>query len=494
MNLSLKNKKIYLYLGIFALIELISYFAWQIPVLNLSAFCLIIAGAVILSIYRLEYGLLLILAELFIGSMGHLFVYSSGAFSISIRMALWALVLLIFTFKFITQLIKRGKNSPYLKSLMSFYGAKHFLLLAIFVLVGIANAYFRGHSLNLIFSDVNSWLYWLLILPLAVIYHPDNKRTWQNLIDLFLSAVIWLSLKTLFLLFVFTHNLSAAPEIYLWLRRSLVGEMTPTASGWPRVFIQGQIFSGIALFMLFWMNVKNTAAKIFYKPLPLILGALFASALLISFSRSFWVALVVTSIFSLLLVWREKNLRQAFKSALWLSLSFLLGLAIIYLVAVFPFPPTGKFNADFLNRVTNSNEAALSSRWSLLPVLVKEINKEPFLGQGFGATITYISSDPRVLQNNPSGEYTTYAFEWGYLDLLLKIGLLGTLAYLLLIFFIFKNALVYGHKNAGYLLLGLSSGLIFLAVTHVFTPYLNHPLGIGILLLGACLIQKDKVY
>ncbi len=494
MNLNLKNRTIFIYLSVFALIEIISYFAWQLPSLNLAAFALIMAGTIALSIYRLEYGLLIVLAELFIGSMGHLFVYSSGSFSLSVRMAIWATILLIFAFKFIGQLIKRGKDSPYLNRLKSFYGGKHFLLLGIFILIGLANAYLRGHGLALIFSDFNAWLYWFLIFPLAVVYCRENKPVWQNLGNLFFAAAIWLSLKTLFLLFVFTHNLNAAPEIYLWLRRSLVGEMTPTASGWPRVFIQGQIFSGIALFITFWLKIKKYGANFFAKPIMLFLTALFASALLISFSRSFWVALIVSAVFSLLLVWRDSNFRQALKSALWFALSFLLGMAIIYLVAVFPFPSTGKFNADFLSRVTNSNEAALASRWSLLPVLVKEINKEPFLGQGFGATITYISSDPRVLQNNPSGQYTTYAFEWGYLDLLLKIGLLGTLAYLLLIFFIFKNALVSGRKNSDYLLLALSSGLIFLATTHVFTPYLNHPLGIGIILLGACLIQKDKVY
>jgi len=169
------------------------------------------------------------------------------------------------------------------------------------------------------------------------------------------------------------------------------------------------------------------------------------------------------------------------------------GLLLIYLITIFPYPQPGKFTADFLDRVTNEQEAALSSRWSLLPVLSREVVKEPFLGQGFGATVTYISSDPRILANNPSGQYTTAALEWGYLDIALKIGILGLLAYLLLLTKIIYQGIASNQSKHRYLDLGLSMGVFFLAVTHIFTPYLNHPLGIGFLIVSSCLISLDRV-
>jgi len=479
-----KNRQhILAYLVGFIAIELFSYLALAHSSLNLLIFILLSVFCLVISIYSLEYGLLIALAELFIGSMGHLFIFPLGASFLSIRMAFWAIILIVFTVKFIYQLFKDKKDSKYLNLLKNFSAGKYFAILAFFVLVGFINAYLRHHAFALIFDDFNSWLYWLLLLPAVVIYGSKDEKAFQNLKILFLAAATWTSIKTLFLLFVFTHNLSFAPDIYNWLRRTLTGEITPTLSGWPRIFIQGQIYSGVALFLIFWTSLKKQ------KNIgEFILAGIFASAVLISFSRSFWVGLITALLFSFILIWRLYSFRKAIISGLWFIASIIFGFAIIYLVAIFPYPNPGKFSADFLDRVSNSNESAVTSRWSLLPVLGRAIIKEPFLGQGFGATITYHSSDPRVLQNNPDGQYTTYAFEWGYLDLWLKIGLFGLLAYLLLMLYLIKKSIVLGQKNDNLLLLGIGSSIIFLAATNFFTPYLNHPLGMGILILGACLI------
>lgn len=484
-------QKIFVYLGLFLVVEIFSFFALSYSNFNSVVFVFLVLACFGFTLYKLEYGLLFVLAELFIGSMGHLLILPIEGFSISIRVALWLVVLLVYVIKFVDQLIKDGKSGLYLQSILNLSTKKYFLIFAFFIVIGLLNAYWRGHELSLIFGDFNAWLYWLLLFPSLAVYNNQNKSltTRKNLENIFLAAVIWLSFKTLFLLFVFTHNLIIAPDIYLWLRKTLVGEMTPTLSGWPRVFIQGQIFSGVALFLVFFSSLKNQ--KNYW---PFILATLFLSTLLISFSRSFWVGIIAALLFSLGLIWRLSSWRKIFIPGLWFIFSMFAGFLLIYLVAIFPYPNPGKFNADFLNRVSSSGEAAIASRWSLWPVLMKEIIKEPFLGQGYGATITYFSRDPRILEKNQSGEYTTYAFEWGYLDLWLKVGLFGLLAYLLLISKILKEALLYGLKENKYFLLGLVASIIFLLVTNFFTPYLNHPLGIGILVLGACLISKDGVY
>ena len=92
---------------------------------------------------------------------------------------------------------------------------------------------------------------------------------------------------------------------------------------------------------------------------------------------------------------------------------------------------------------------------------MKEISQEPFFGQGYGATVTYLSQDPRVLENNPSGLYTTYAFEWGYLDIWLKLGIGGIIAYLLLLFFLIKESIILGLKKNNPILLSIASILLF---------------------------------
>ena len=495
----LDAKKIIFFLSAFLVIEILSFLVFSFPVLNQTIFILLIMAALGLTIYKLEYGVLLVLTELLIGSLGHLFVGNFVAVQVPIRMALWAIVILVFTIKLIIQLFKQKQFAPYWLSLKKFSGWKPFLLLFFFIIVSLINAYWRGHSLNLIFSDFNAWLYFFFLVPLIIVYNESNSEGYQRLQNLFFAAAIWLSLKTLFLLFVFTHNISFAPDLYLWLRRTLVGEMTPTKTGWPRIFIQSQAYSAIAFFTIFWFKQSSFKLKEFWRSsniLALLAAGGFLSAILISFSRSFWVALFSALAISLIALWYLASFKKMLTAGVWLILSGLLSFAFIYLVVAFPYIhlPSTDFSANLLDRVSNGNEAALASRWSLLPVLFKEIKQEPLLGQGYGATVTYFSSDPRILQNNPSGEYTTYAFEWGYLDLWLKLGILGLAAYLYLIIKLVIDAWRRGRQENKALFFVLATGIIFLAVTHIFTPYLNHPLGIGFVILSSCLIWSNRVY
>ena len=108
------------------------------------------------------------------------------------------------------------------------------------------------------------------------------------------------------------------------------------------------------------------------------------------------------------------------------------------------------------------------------------IIKQPVWGYGLGKTLTYKSSDPRVLKKTSDGTYTTNAFEWGWLDLWLKLGLLGLVAYLWLLFSIFKKAWQ-KIKDNPYQALAVIASLIALIGLNIFPPYLNHPLGFGFL-------------
>jgi len=492
----IKINPLFLYISLFFLIEVLSYFSLFLPLVNSAVFISIIILTLIISVYRLEYGLLIVLAELFIGSMGRLFVLELGAWQLSLRIALWAVIMLVFTCKFLIAFFKNGRNNSYLASLKNFKPLKYFICLAIFIAIGLINAYLRGNNPSLIFSDFNAWLYFSLLLPTVFVYSTSDDSVIKNLKNVFLAAVIWLGLKTFLLLYVFTHSLSFSSEIYFWLRKTLVGEMTATLSGWPRIFIQGQIFAALGLFLAFWQNFKINKKQYLIKLVNLLFAAICAGVLLISFSRSFWLALILTLLFLLIVSWRVYSWKEMLKSGAWLIVVFVLSFSLLYLTTIFPYPRSGSFNADFISRanIGNSGEAAISSRWSLLPVLTKEIFKEPLLGQGYGATLTYVSNDPRVLEKDPSGLYTTYAFEWGYFDTWLKIGLLGLLAYLVLIIYLLKNSLVLAYKNNNVILYGLAAGLGFIAITNFFTPYLNHPLGIGVIIIGACLINKYRVY
>jgi len=488
--MKLKNiaSKISILVIFLLLLDLLSYLSFFNPFLLKVSFIIIILISAVLTAYKLEYGILILFSELLMGSMGYLFYFPLDRKMIPIRMILWALVMLIFFIKLVGQFIKSGKAGEYYQKIVNFSYLKYFALLALFILIGVVNGVFRHHSYLNIYSDFNAYVYLLVIFPAICVYTKlEDKKAeniFTNLKVVFLSGAIYLSLETLILLFIFTHNLNCAPDVYAWLRKTLTGEVTPTLSGWPRIFIQSQIYPILAFFLVCF---KKTWVKE-----NILLGALFLSSTLISFSRSFWLALAGTVIFALFIFWRNYGVNKTINLFIKIVVSGLLSFLLIYLIAIFPYPKAGAFDADFLSRVSNGGESAISSRWSLMPVLLKEIKKEPFLGQGYGATVTYKSSDPRVLQDNPSGLYTTYAFEWGYLDLWLKIGILGLLSYLLLLFILLKTSLK--KENFNYLNFGLGLGLIFISLTHIFTPYWNHPLGFGFLIIASCLIPLTRVY
>lgn len=469
----------------------LSFLSFLWPPLNHYLVVIFFLAALAFASYDLEYGLLIVFAELFIGSLGHLFFWNISGFFFSVRTVLWLAIMLAFSVHLIWQLLRLGQASPYWQKIRRFPFINYFLFFFAYLALALLNGFWRGHSLVVIFSDFNAWLYFSLLFPAIVIYYQSSSVVRRRLVTIFLAAAVWISLETLALVFSFTHALGVAPEIYSWLRRMIIGEVTPTLTGWPRIFIQGQIYPAIAFLFLFFSNLDQTGKR--ERLVGVLAGGLFLSAVMVSFSRSFWVAMIIALLFSFFLIGKFFR-RQLFSSLIWVVAVAAFSFALVYAVAVFPYPQPGAFKADFLSRLSSRNDAALASRWSLLPVLGGAVSQEPFLGQGFGATLSYYSRDPRVLENNPSGLYTTYAFEWGYLDLWLKLGALGLVLYLLVWFRVLKSAWPNKKKVANWFSLGAISAALFLLTTHIFTPYLNHPLGIGCLLLGSCLIFEDRVY
>ncbi len=489
------------------LAELLSLCGYLLPDFNKIAFLIIVALTLILSLYKLEYGVWILLAELFIGSKGYLFFFDN---IMSIRIALWLIVMAVWAGKVISNWIRTKKlNIEFFKSSYRNY----FFILFLFIIWGIINGILQNNEFGNVFFDFNGWLYFLLVFP---IYHVINKKFVNNILQIFTASVVWLSVKTFFLLFIFSHNMTGMIyEIYRWVRTSGVGEITQIEGGFYRIFFQSHVFALIGLFiflLLLFDRIKNHKFKApnskqiqsakfqSSKLIPqykdnLILFSVFCflfSTIIISFSRSFWVGLIFGLFFCFFVflfyykIGWKKILRFSGILFACAAISFLLIAAIVK----FPYPsPTGGFSTFGLlsERASDISEgAAVSSRWNLLPELWKEIKKASILGQGFGSTITYISSDPRVLESSPTGEYTTYAFEWGWLDIWLKLGLFGLLAYLILIGKIFIDAI---KQKENTVIISLALGLLIISVVSFFSPYLNHPLGIGYLIIVSAIIN-----
>jgi hypothetical protein len=516
--MNLFNKTFKTTLLFLALIELLSFLGYYSPIVNKIGFFVILIIALVLALTKLEYGVYLLLAELFVGSKGYLFYFDYGGAIISLRIGLFLVIMGVWLYN---QLKNKSLST---KSVPSYYWPI-FLAIAWGMLYG----FLRGNSFNNIFFDANAWIYFLVIFPL----YASIKTSEQigNVLQIFLASLVDIIFKSLFVLWIFSHEIIGfSADLYRWIRTSGVGEITPVAGNFYRVFFQSQIYALLGFFILlclwYWQRrtvisnpsllsrtgsaerseksnsmlvVLDSSASPWATLGMTVLMAFSLLTVIISFSRSFWVALaggLVLFFVYFIFVTKES----------WLKLlkvaGILLAIAIIDLVFLYVFiswpRPSGVSLASLLGDRISSSEAAGVSRMNQLEPLTRSIIKHPLIGSGFGMTVTYKTLDPRILRETPSGIYTTYAFEWGYLDILLKIGLVGLLMYLWLIWNIAKRLILDPSASSGQVLrfkisdsglyVGFLLGLVALLLVNIFTPYLNHPLGIGFILLASVVL------
>jgi hypothetical protein len=344
------------------------------------------------------------------------------------------------------------------------------------VMLAIAHGVLRGWILKqpFLFADANAWGFLALIVPIATMASMKGERWFQGAIRAGLGLLTGI---TLGLFFVFSHGFPQAltDTLYLWVRQSGLGEITRAGGSVFRIFLQSQLF---LLPAWLWIWVRS-----FRDHLPLGsrtwgVWIVLSAAIIASFSRSFWVALVLAGgVGMILLLVSQTSLREWGRALLRPALSVCGGLLLLVALVWVPVWRGSAGLSSALSARFASGEAAVSSRWNLLPVLREGIARHPVLGSGFGATLTYTSQDPRVVQAT-GGQYTTYAFEWGWLDLWYKLGVFGVAVVLWWLVVIAVRARALGETERLWIWLSL----LTLATVHIFTPYLNHPLGIGLLL------------
>ncbi|MFH1745131.1 MAG: O-antigen ligase family protein [bacterium] len=476
------------------LVELLSFAGYFFPSVNTIAFFAIIIIVFFLSLKNLETGIFIMLAELFIGSFGKLFYFEHDGLLISIRVALWLVIMSVWLGKMITELIKTKKIS--IKDFFNFGYIKYFLILFVFIIFGILNGFINNNGFGNIFLDANGWFYFSLIFPMYFVFKNDFQKKMSSVLQIFSASILWLSFKTFFLLFIFSHSMMVMLDLYGWVRTSGVGEITMMSElgGFYRIFFQSHIYIVAGYFLFFLFSVKNISK--YFVTLFLLLS-LFNAVNIISLSRSNWVGFLGGMILVFMFILWKLGLKKFIYSIFLFILSAALGFIFVFIVVKFPYPkPTADFGMDlFSRRAQISEEAGVSSRWALLDKLWPEIKSAPVLGKGFGAVISYKSSDPRVLSQTADGNYTTFSFEWGWLDTWLKLGFFGVASYLFLIFIIIYNTFIY-IKNKIVLtdidLIIVSSvvALAVLGMINFFSPYLNHPLGIGYLLIVSFFNEK----
>ena len=458
--------------------ELLSYWGWHVPGVRVSVLALLAAGAVALAYLDLRWLYGVVLVEMAIGSHGRLFFADIGGFSVSLRMVWFAALAGGWLWRLARD---RGRLARFRRAPIA---APLLLLLA-----ALAFASLRGWSAGApfadIFNDANGYAFMLLI-PIGLDLFAEPK-IFDRLLGALSGAVAWLCAKSVLLLYLFSHAFDPAwlRDVFLWQRRFGLSEITHLSGGAERVFAASEVLLIPALFLgalLAWETRRRAT---------LLWTALVAAAFLLSLSRSFWLGTFAASVLMLPVFLRFKIVppAQAVRLAGTAFGALALGAALLVAAAVFPLPARTQNAAAWSvygGRVAEASDAAVSSRWNMLPPLREAIGQAPILGSGFGAKITYQSDDPRMHDLHPGGVVTTGAIEWQYLEIWLKMGLLSVLAVLWLWWRLgvsFWKTLKTARGTERLAAAGLSCAFLAFVVANVFTPYLNHPLGWAFLAL-----------
>jgi glycosyltransferase involved in cell wall biosynthesis len=502
------------FLAIFALSAAAFGHPWVGTIASLVFLALTIAA----SLNDLIYGAGAILAEFVFGSLaGRTLAISFAGHALSLRIALFAVVGAIWLIRILQKRLRLPSQN---------------ILIGVIVMLavvgwGVANGLLHGVSFSKVFSDANAYF----ALPLIWIFSSavKNERDQAWLKKILKHGVIALSIVTIAALYFFSHKFLNAAGVfaYKWLRDSRIAEITALDNGTYRVFIQSQLF---CLFAFIMIALRGQTPYQTEKGSVPVYGAVFkrwawgilpASALVISSSRSFalgigaaviiWLVLLVSSsrgaerrgISTSLNQLRDSSpyevssLPKGAKQQSGLGMTagkiaiFAIAGVIIFFIAIklpLPAPRSQRsFEDMLLSKNVSQRDAAVASRWSLIKVLDAKIMEAPLLGSGFGATVTYMSSDPRIISTT-GGTYTTSAFEWNYHDILVKMGILGLLAYGYLLFAIFLALWRSDKRERNWLV----PSFFALIVLNAVSPFLNHPLGIGYLALLLALAERKR--
>lgn len=456
--------------AVLVLIEILSVLVVFFPLANGVVAVLLALGCFTIACVRPEWGLTMIAAELLIGSKGGLFRLGADAQNnggIAIRILLFCACMLgwaVWSFR-----EKTWKEWPLFLKDRWIYLVLGLFLVRAFVVGFVTHPTF-------VFADANSWGMWLLLLPvLDVVMHRREALT-RVIVPTVYAALLWLPLKTLLLFYLFSHAFppSFLNLVYLWIRRTGVGEITRASGTAYRIFFQSHIYA-LGVVLALWCK-QVVVPKLTKGEWTLLILSL--AEILVSLSRSFWLGLAAGG--GVLLGWFLVAHRESWKRVIKTGIvSSVFAVVLVAGLLVIPLPPGDASLASLVRARLDTGEDAATSRWKLLPMLGQGIQRAPILGSGFGATITYESHDPRIVQTT-GGTYTTYAFEWGWLDLWYKLGIGGVVLVLILLFQLGRKS--WKMDRQSWISWSILSGLVALAMVHFFTPYLNHPLGFGLLI------------
>lgn len=387
-------------------IRIFSYFfssgGWANTVISMVIVGLVAA----LLIKKSPLAWIIITAELLFGGIGGFF----QIFNISLRSVLLLISLSIY--------FVQTKTNPYKEKTGQF---PIFLMIAL-TGFGLINGYFHHHSLKLALADAIPYLFLLYYFPLKQLLLDDK---WKNFSYAALkSAILGEAIFIAFTFISFSTNWFILQNPYYhWFRDIAGGKITPVAYNFFRIVLNEQLLLIPILIYFYYLIIQKNNKKYYI----FLTTSLFIYAF--NLTRIYFLALFV-GLTSLL---TTKKWKIWLKVTLSSTIIFLTIFSGIYLLA-----SGGKsfglevFGLRLQSIVNPTLEDSSLSRLLLLPKILDQIKAQPLLGVGLGSTITVFSPVQHTT-------ITTSQYDWGYLEIISELGIIGLIIWFIFLFQIFKK-------------------------------------------------------
>jgi len=348
----------------------------------------------------------------------------------------------------------------------------------LFLIFAIVNGSLRHHSPIFVAQDAILYLFFLLLFPAL-----DAKNIFQpirsSIIKTFIIGSTVFSAITLFL---YSSGLAVLTDPYYhWFRNVAAGKITDLGENFFRIVLPEHLFIIPIILVIAAYLIRQTKNTKLW-----ILMICVLAVLALNFTRIYILGLVT----GLLILFYRENLKK------WLAVSAItLACLLVIFCSLHLITSRGQsVGLELLGlRVagvqTPVSDPSGAIRLALLPDIFRTIKNSPLLGSGLGTTVTYI--DPVTKE-----KLTRTQFDWGYLEMIAELGIIGTLAYLIFLLTILYNLTrtTYNDPAASEhypLGRGLLAGAVALFVINITTPALFQGFGVIyfvfiILVSGAC--------
>lgn len=408
---------------------------------------------------------------------------------LSIRMLLFGCCLL-FSLPQVIRQIKDIIRLPYFWVLVAFA-----LILAVSTFIGIQN----GNNYSFLFADISSLLSFALFPGIIVTINTRERLQLVMKVLFYSTALLALVAVTLH----FVIALLTTKEVVIlndWINNMALGGLAKMPTGVQRIYLRSQIFLQVSLLFGIWL--LKTASSKWEKALIWVSEIVMLFAIILTYTRGFWLALGFTAVLFLIVFFRYWKHCLKCAGILALSLIVMLGASwVIYRTPCAAVAVLERFDPSLIvimpslpyeEPETPEDEDAFTQaavlRSQTLAEQMRYIGEHPVFGNGLGKNLDGLRTDGKT--------------EYMYQDMWMKTGIVGLGLFLFSCFWPTgsiirryfktpkeKRKALLDWDNPFAQAIIWNFGVIGVAVTSYFNPFLTTPMGILVVLLAATAVH-----